>query len=592
MSSSRLRISTLGILRLSELGASGEVIRTRRVDGYKNRALLLTLIFYPRTSNRLEIDRLIRGVPDHEADLFKDGGEKRIREAIYTASRRLKQLLEPYDDLITHGEEDLRLLRSDRVLIDWDDLLEAKRLGNHRQVLSMIEGDPLQGVSEESSRFQELPVLREMVRSQAHEALEALGETVPTSLQLGQHLPDCFEPDLPPEWRHRPDAPRHTFVSEPRKRRRVSEADPSAGLYEDDELFDPNPEGKRRLVDELSQASREGLAPWWNPDDGRWFGAYFAFKHSPHSIPAAQIKVAFTGVRLDSVAYQIPSSDPDQPYDGDNDKYVFLRSSNLFGDNRDHKRIECARTNWNFAQKWAVKNGQRILDSPAVPSVFGIEGRTPHPGIAGAHALVQTADGYLLFGLRGSGVDYYPLEWSASFEESLSVIPREFTGQSNGDETLADPVVGGLYEEWGIDADEVAEISCLALGRQFVRVSRHQLDMSSTAILGVRLKIGLDQVWSRLDQGSRIRDRDEHRSWAGCRFQSRSDVHRFLVAARQYPAGTDLLQKAIAQGDCQAELEVYPGGASENVEYNALMPTSPARLYLGSAWLWENGWME
>jgi hypothetical protein len=592
--SSRLRISVLGPLELAEIVNDRDVRSVRPVGGSRQVALLLALVFYPEVEDWIEIERLIKDEAEVDKELG-DGGRGRIKNRVQQAASRLRDQLGPYRDVLTEGKEGLSLVRNEqRLIIDWDEVEAARKARRHRRVVSLIRGVPLAGVSEERGDFVKLGEIRETVRAVTRRSLVALDLPTPEPLRLGKHLPDDFKTDLPSHWHHRPQAIRPTFHSPPPRHRRISENDPSRALFAHEELFASNSEGEDRLTSELREARAAGSRIWWEPGDGKWFGAYYAFRHSPHRIPADQIRIDYAHGDLDSGVYEIPTSvtDSDPPVDGENPKAVIVESSNLFGDNLGHKRLVCGITSWNFAQRWASRNGQRLLESPSRPSVFGIGGRPVYPGIAGAHVVMRTSDEYFLFGLRGKDVDYYPSQWSASFEESFSVLPRDFTGPPTGDAYLSDVVLGGLYEEWGIEEDEVADMSCLATGRQFVRVSDEQLDLSSTAVVGLQLQVPLATIWSRLDQGPRIRDRDEHKAWAGCRFASRSDVMRFIVAARKHPEGVDLLQQAWASGGCAGDLQLYPGGATEAVSYCGFMPTSPVRLFLGSAWLWEQGQME
>jgi hypothetical protein len=222
--------------------------------------------------------------------------------------------------------------------------------------------------------------------------------------------------------------------------------------------------------------------------------------------------------------------------------------------------------------------------------VFGRADRKPYPGIAGVHTLLQTSDGFLLFGLRAMQVDFHEGTWSASFEESVAASGREFTGPVRGDATVLDTITGGLFEEWGIDSGKVAFSSFLAVGREYVRTERGRLDLSSSVLAAVRLDLELAEVWESLADAPGIRDRDEHSAWAGVRFASRSHLLGSLAVARKRRESIDLLVDLA--NAVSAELEFFPGGASSNIADFGLMPTSAARLYLGSEWLTRYGWMK
>jgi hypothetical protein len=300
--------------------------------------------------------------------------------------------------------------------------------------------------------------------------------------------------------------------------------------------------------------------------------------------PCETIEISYIPERYDSDRYGI-----DPANDGDNDKAIIIGASKLLEDTG-KKRLICARTTWNFAHEWAKTSADDLLAGSCQPSVFGLTNRLAYPGIAGVHSLAQTSDGYLLFALRDSRVDFHQSTWSASFEESVAARGREFTGPVRGDQTVLDAVIGGLYEEWGIEASEIETSTFLAVGREYVRTRKGRLDLSSSVLTAVRLKIPLAEVWKLLSDVSGIRDRDEHAAWAGVRFASRSQVLAFMVGARSRWENTDLLSELAKS--VSAEIDFFPEGASEGIPDYGLMPTSAARLYLGSTWLARYGWME
>lgn len=167
-------------------------------------------------------------------------------------------------------------------------------------------------------------------------------------------------------------------------------------------------------------------------------------------------------------------------------------------------------------------------------------------------------------------------------------VPREFTGEpEEGDRTLLDTIHGGLYEEWFIEESAVAETSCLAVGREWGRgmfEGKPFINRSATLIVACRLCIPLATVWARLNEKARVRDREEYRAWAGIRFGSRADVLRFVAAAKGHGA-PNLLIALCDRDDIDAELAPYAGGMTASVRDRGLMPTSAARLVLGSGWL-------
>jgi hypothetical protein len=156
---------------------------------------------------------------------------------------------------------------------------------------------------------------------------------------------------------------------------------------------------------------------------------------------------------------------------------------------------------------------------------------------------------------------------------------REFTGPLSGDETLLDTLQGGLFEEWGIEESAVVLSSCLAIGREWdvdEREDAPRLNFSAPVLTACRLNIPLTAVWASLDESAGMQDRDEHRAWAGIRFDSRDDVLGFVAAAKERDDNANLLANLCGRGDIHAEAKFYPGGPSGEIRDLGLMPTSAA----------------
>jgi hypothetical protein len=512
---SQLRIAILGELQISRVDDNGRCTPIELSGGEKLPGLLAALVFYSETTDRMLIAKLVCGEEDVDND------PKKYRDRIYQQSLRLKLKLNLHEGLVTEGLGPLKLLGRTRtveqqrpLLIDWDLFKEARNARQHAEVVSLVRANPLPSVNEETTDIGELVgCIREMVRKQVAESLRALGLPVPEPLVLGEHLPDDFEYRLPDEWSQSTDepqseAPSPLITTTARHPPRIK----PLGAYEHSQLFEGCGEGERRLAKEEKDAEKRGASLWWSDGLGDWFGRYFAFWSKTLTTPCEQVGITYSddGDRYDSARFGGP------PQDKGNDKAVIVAASTMFSE--DSKELLCGKTNWGFAYKWAKDNAEKLLDLPVRPSVFGVTDRPAYPGIAGVHTLMQTCDGYLLFALRGSRIGFHKLTWSASFEESVSVGVREFTGPlTSGDKTILHTIAGGLYEEWGVDEDVVADSTCLAVGREWVREDNH-LDLNSTVLATVRLSITLDELWASLDEASYIRDRHEHRAWAGCRF--------------------------------------------------------------------------
>ena len=347
-----------------------------------------------------------------------------------------------------------------------------------------------------------------------------------------------------------------------------------------EDLFEPCVEGRQRKDRELEAARKRGASVWWPEGSSGWFGDYFAFWYKQRTTPCKEVKINREDGYYGAARYGQPVN-----LDGDNQKLILVTSS-WFHTDSSKLVVYCGLTNWGFAYAWAEQRAYELLASSSQPSIFGVTDRPAYPGIVSVHTLMQTSDGYLVFALRGERVAYYQQTWSASFEESVSVTKRkDKIGPPDGDRTILDTIVGGLHEEWGIHASMIDKTSLLAVGREYVRTSDTRLDLSSALLAAIRLSIDLKTVWQCLDDRGLIRDVDEHRAWLGVKFATRADILRLLTFARGRTSGVDLFSEFQATTDTLCEPQFYQGGLTKNIPDRGLMPTSAARLYLGSRWL-------
>jgi hypothetical protein len=345
-----------------------------------------------------------------------------------------------------------------------------------------------------------------------------------------------------------------------------------------DELFPACLEGEEFKDRELEVIASRDASVWWHEASSKWFGSYFAFWCKDGTRPCEDVRYV-----LDQGSYGAARFDQEPSLDAEKDKLTIV-SASWFSTDADVDEIYCGVTNYGFALRWAKDHADDLLNSRPSPSVFGATDRLAYPGIAGVHTLVQTSDGYLLFGLRGlKTVEYYQLMWSASYEET--VLPRVRDG--GGDETVLDTLVRGLREEWGIPASAVGASTTLAVGREFVRSDQGRLDLGTPILAAIRLGVDLTTVWKYLDRRLKIPDIDEHCAWAGVRFRSQADVLQLLSFTRDRTHGYDLLPEFASSFPSSSEIIFYPGSRDTCVEDRGLMPTSAARLYLGSQWLAE-----
>jgi hypothetical protein len=158
--------------------------------------------------------------------------------------------------------------------------------------------------------------------------------------------------------------------------------------------------------------------------------------------------------------------------------------------------------------------------------------------------LVETVDVYILFCLRGSKLDYFPLHWSVSFEEQLEVGERTDLNlpadrDPGPDVYLSDTVARGLRQELGLEGPVDATL-CFAIGREYMapRPKSEHYVFNAGLFVWTKLKQDLDEVWKSLRDRPNIVDRQEHVAWMGCRFDRSGDVARFLSKfAREFGPG-------------------------------------------------------
>ena len=549
-------------------------LTARRIGGVTTQGLIAAMAIERRIRTRPQLFQRVWGLSTENI------------QTIYTTTGRVKKTLAPYESVLLQTSSGLGLTSDTAEMqTDWavfEDLVNGER---YAEALALARrGVPLDGIEDSDKRVGGFVTrLRGAALKKVNQACASL--ELATDFQWGDPIPDEWPSQLPAAWPAHLSTALTSRVEDPP----TDTALParllgvqSDGIWSPEALFEPCPEGRDMLEKELAGAAL-GSATWWPGGGNRWFGEYYAFWHRTLTTPCEKVGIEYIVDRYDSSYYGVS---PEQ--DGDNDKAIIV-GAKLLGDNP-HKRLICAKTTWNFAHEWAKKHADDLLLMPSHPSVFGLVDRKAYPGIAGVHTLLQTSDGFLLFGLRAMQVDFHEGTWSASFEESVAAGGREFTGPVRGDATVLDVITGGLFEEWGIESTDVTTSSFLAVGREYVRTKEGRLDLSSSVLAAARLKLTLSEVWESLADAPGIRDRDEHSAWAGVCFPSRTHLLGFLAAAPRRRDNIDLLVNlATAVG---AELQFFPGGASTGISDFGLMPTSAARLYLGSGWLARYGWMQ
>jgi hypothetical protein len=502
---------------------------------------------------------------------------------------RLRKQLGDHSGVLTKGRQTPGLTgrASQNLLVDWWHCEDHHIAGHYATALSLFRGLPLREVQGGDLDLHRLrDEAQEKVEKVVYDCLSELKAPFPDSLDVVGPLLRPYAAHRPPEWIPAFEAARHeaplatgrSSRSPTSALRRSSKPPPLFGDHEAMELFEPCVEGEERLALELDQAREEGSHTWWS--QGAWLGQFFAFWLKMNTRPCEDVALTLTDDRYDAARFGLKGADKPK------DKATIIEAPSFYGDNPE-KEIVCGVTNWGLAYEWAKLHGDEMLEHPSRPSIFGVVGRPVFPGIAGVHALVQTSDGYVLFGLRAPDIAFHERTWSATFEEQVAVGAREFTGPLSGDENLRHAIEGGLYEEWGIDAEAIQHTSCLAIGREWRRSTYRgepMLNLSATVLTACRLDIRLADVWARLDESAGIEDVDEHRAWAGVRFGARSDVLQFVARAKGHKDNENILEEAAGGSDVSAEVELYPGGTTTGIRDRGLMPTSAARLVLASGW--------
>jgi hypothetical protein len=573
---SYLAIQVLGPVCAWEVGDDGIWCPLPLEAGSVGAAILVALVFHRELDGKKwhEVGAHLCSQVELDNDRDKVGGRTRVQVL------RLREKLDQHKDAIAKGKGGIKG-RGETVRIDWDYFKAYQENNEHKQALSLIQGGPL--IKVRSTNEFKIEKLRKDVHDTIKEAAyKSLKQKYPVpgdhgALDLSDPIFEQFRHDRPVEWRCRLEAAKPPT---PGPLRQQNTPPPPYGEYSPTELFEQCPKGEEFLAREMAEASDTGV--WWS-GEGDWMGEFFAFWSKLHTTPCEDVAITYTDEPYNAERFGISPAE-----NAPKDKATIIDARELLGDPPE-KQIRCAVTNWGFAYKWAGEHGDELLAQTPPASIFGLTGRPVYPGIAGVHVIFQTSDGYTLFGLRAPGIAFHERTWSASFQEQIAVGPREFTGEpEEGDRTLLDTIHGGLYEEWFIEESAVAETSCLAVGREWGH-STHEdklfINRSATIIVACRLNIPLATVWARLNEKARVRDREEHRAWAGVHFGTRTDVLRFVAAARGREGAPNLLAELCNREDINAEYEPYPDGVTASIRDCGLMPTSAARLVLGSGWL-------
>jgi hypothetical protein len=374
-----------------------------------------------------------------------------------------------------------------------------------------------------------------------------------------------------------------------------------------DDRFDACADGQTRLALERNEAERDHADIWWESRpgrSGRWFGQFFAFWRRTETLPCDRITfdyrepvASYPQGHYNSARFGIfPSQD------GGYIKPVVVHATPGFFEEAD-LRLFCGLTSWKFAHGWAEPHAAKLLTSGVRPSVFGVSGRLAFPGITVVHALLCTADGFIVFSLRSRSVASFRLRWSASFEEGVRLDKRQHVhDREDGDRTVLDTVLGGLREEFALGPSEVASHSCLALGREYVRhAGRFEprdaagrtptehvegINLNFGILVGVRLTVDVATLWSIMQEREETAEGlDEHCAWVGVRLSNLGQVDDVMTFAQRRHNAGDLFGGFARETDQPVDVSYCPMGQGDDATDYGFHSTSAARLYLGCRWL-------
>lgn len=350
---------------------------------------------------------------------------------------------------------------------------------------------------------------------------------------------------------------------------------------------------EQRLVDDLfpvrashdvvrrerAMASERGTQLWWEPfaSETRWLDTLWLFWHKTSPIRAGDVSYRQTVGPLTPGLFGGSGDAPDGPHV----KAALVRPRGFLSDQA--ATLEVAPLSWEFA-RWVESNSDAFDHAHAATvSRYGVPDLHPHPSILCTHNIVETGDGWVLLSLRSPRTDYFPLTWSATFEEQVEIAPRGGSTGRSADLTVEHTVLRGLREEFGPSlSSAVSELNVLGVGRQEDR-SSGRVVRGGVIITRVVLDLALDEVWCSLEETARIRDLTEHFGWMAARPGDRADVQS-LLERRPADATVGVGPSALAEDPrLSVPVSVHPMSAAVALrpEGYGWHPTSRARL-----WLW------
>lgn len=319
------------------------------------------------------------------------------------------------------------------------------------------------------------------------------------------------------------------------------------------------------LRNELARAERQGRRPWWEGhSETVSLPGFFAYWVKKPGRQAAEVTLATVAPLISTESLNLDDVNVRQP----------ARKKGCLG------RVDGLLSGQPMVAEFAPIDWETVLaveardDSPPAWSLFGIEHWQPWPSLSAAHCIIQTADHYLIMTLRngpasGSGF-YFPSRWSVSFEEQIELGARP-------DGTIADTALRGLKDEFGIDAQCVADVRCLAVGREVADMGPRRI-RNSGFVVTLKLNISVSEVWQIMDGYSRIVDHSEGKAWYGCRFPTGRDAQQFLAEypVSRAPSGAREIRD---NGLLRCAVTEYPGSDLSTTS-SVWHPTSHARLRL------------
>lgn len=318
---------------------------------------------------------------------------------------------------------------------------------------------------------------------------------------------------------------------------------------------------QQRFAVERAHADAARLRHWWEPESPRFLGQLVLLWWRNDGIAAAGVAIRPASNSLrEALLHDAPP--PARP----RGKAALGTVRGLLTD--EPTEVEVAPLDWELA-RWAEGNLPKLRSLNPNLSTFGASGAVPHPGILAVHGVLETADGWLVCGLRRADAAYCPRTWSMSFEEQVELADET-------DQTLADTTSRGIAQEFGPHVSDGVTASRLAGIGVVHEVDEIEL-LCGVGVTLVTLSCSLAEVWRSLARTGDVVDRAEHQSWVGIRFASLRDAQRFARLTARAPGPVEFGELG-RRTDVAFEVAHPPWATGEGLPPGRWHPTSLPRL--------------